>query len=138
MTPAALRCLRAELAQAQRAIRTDKPGIQDEDWRAASAVLAVLERQAMPILPSGGADLRDADQRIIVIHASRHSIAAIDGDVRIGCERRPIAEWMEKFEAIGTKQGYTPAQIQEYGLHLRHIAALVAIPWKSEEKKEQP
>ena len=47
MTPAALRCLRAEIAQAQRMIRTDKPGIQDEDWQAASAVLAVLERQGI-------------------------------------------------------------------------------------------
>lgn len=47
MTPAALRCLRAEIAQAQRMIRTDEPGIQAEDWQAASAVLAVLERQGI-------------------------------------------------------------------------------------------
>ena len=76
-----------------------------------------------------GADLRGAMQRIIVVRGSRHSIVAINADVRIGCERHPIAEWLARFEAIGAKQGYTPEQVAEYGLHLRHIAAVLALGW---------
>ena len=81
-----------------------------------------------------GANLRDALQRIVVIHGSRNVIVAIDGDVRIGCERHVIAEWLEQFEAIGQKQGYTPEQIAEYGLHLRHIAAVLALGWPAGAK----
>jgi hypothetical protein len=81
-----------------------------------------------------GANLSDALQRIVVIHGSRNVIVAIDGDVRIGCERHVIAEWLEQFEAIGQKQGYTPEQIAEYGLHLRHIAAVLALGWPAGAK----
>lgn len=82
-----------------------------------------------------GADLREADlfganlrckQYACHIHASRHTIVAIDDDVRIGCERKLLAEWLETFEAVGRKNGYTEAEIAEYGGWLKAIAAVLA------------
>ena len=82
-----------------------------------------------------GADLREADLRgaklaakeyICQIRASRHGIVAIDDDVRIGCERKPLAEWLQTFEAVGREYKYTEAEIAEYGGWLRQIAAVVA------------
>ena len=76
------------------------------------------------------ADLSGAKQRIIRIHGSRHEINAIGPDVRVGCIRKPISEWLECFAAVGKQHEYTSRQIEEYGMHLQHIARLVAIPWK--------
>lgn len=76
-----------------------------------------------------GADLRGADlsckQYVCAIHASRHAIVAIDDDVRIGCHRKPLAEWLETFEAVGRENKYTDSQTVEYGGWLRQIAAVL-------------
>jgi len=83
-----------------------------------------------------GADLRYAKQRVIRIVGSVHEINAIGGEVSVGCIRKPIAEWLETFQEVGVANGYTPEQVTEYGMHLRHIAALMAIPWgKDQESK---
>ena len=73
-----------------------------------------------------GANLRGAKQYICQIHASRHAIVAIDDDARIGCHRKPLAEWLETFEAVGRENGYSEAEIAEYGGWLRQIAAVLA------------
>ena len=82
-----------------------------------------------------GANLRGADllganlrckQYVCAIHASRHAIYAIDDDVRIGCERKPLAQWLETFEAVGREKKYTEAEIAEYGGWLKAIAAALA------------
>jgi hypothetical protein len=76
------------------------------------------------------ADLREADLRckqyVCQIHASRHAIVAIGDDVRIGCQRLPVAEWLETFEAVGQENKYTDTEIAEYGIWLRAIAAVLA------------
>ena len=108
--------------------------LSDADLRGADLRGANLSDANLRGADLRGADLSDAVQRIIVIHGSRHIIVAIDGDVRIGCERHTIAEWLERFEAIGQSQDYAPEQIAEYGLHLRHIAAVLALGWPVGEK----
>ena len=71
------------------------------------------------------ADLR-CKQHVCQIHASRHAIVAIDDDVRIGCYRKLLTEWLETFEAVGRENKYTYAEIAEYGGWLRQIAAVLA------------
>jgi hypothetical protein len=52
---------------------------------------------------------------------SRHPIIAIDAtNVSIGCERNTLAWWRENAEVLGGKYGYSPAQIEEYKLHLEY------------------
>jgi len=74
-----------------------------------------------------GADLREANlsakQHISQIHGGRHIIVAINDDVRIGCKRKSLAEWLETFEAVGKDSGYSTAQIAEYKIYLKAIAA---------------
>ena len=84
-----------------------------------------------------GADLRKANlcganlpDNNVCLHGSRHEIIAIDNDVQIGCHRKPLAEWLEEYKAIGQAENYTPAEIVEYGLHLRHIQALIDLKGK--------
>jgi hypothetical protein len=110
--------------------------LSDANLRGANLIGANLRGANLSDADLRGANLSDALQRIVVIHGSRNVIVAIDGDVRIGCERHVIAEWLEQFEAIGQKQGYTPEQIAEYGLHLRHIAAVLALGWPAGAKAE--
>ena len=74
-----------------------------------------------------GADLSDAKQRVFRIDGSRHQITAIDDDVRIGCIRMPLADWLEQFETVGFKEGYSPVEIAEYGVHLKHLVAALKI-----------
>jgi len=73
----------------------------------------------------GGANLGDAKQRVVKIQGSRHEIVAIDESVRIGCLCHPIAKWIKSFDRLGALEGYTAAEITEYGAHLAHIAAVL-------------
>ena len=87
------------------------------------------------------ANLRDADLRakqyVARIRGRRHEINIINGDVRIGCIRKPIAEWLECYEAVGAEAGYTAFEIAEYGLHLRHIDAVLKLWATAEENVEK-
>jgi hypothetical protein len=79
-----------------------------------------------------GAGLRDAylhqcKQYVAVIPGSRHSIVVIDDDIRIGCQRMTLAEWLERFEAVGREAGYTEPQIAEYGIYLRAIRDVLEV-----------
>ena len=71
------------------------------------------------------ADLSDAKQKIILITGSRHSIYAIDNDIRIGCQRQSLEDWLKNYKDVGEKEGYTSEQIREYGLYLKAIAEIL-------------
>jgi hypothetical protein len=81
-----------------------------------------------------GANLRGAktddktaiDRWSMVIVGSAHVIAATQSQVSIGCRTYPINHWLEHYEEIGKHAGYTPEQIEEYGGHLRRVAAVIA------------
>ena len=89
------------------------------------AVLRTVDADTLREADLRGADLR-CKQYICQIHASRHAIIAIDDDLRIGCHRKPLAKWLKTFEAVGRENGYTEAEIAEYGGWLRQIAAVLA------------
>jgi hypothetical protein len=79
-----------------------------------------------------GADLRDAyldqcKQYIAFIRGSRHSIVVIDDDIRIGCQRMTLGEWLDKFESVGREAGYTEQQITEYGIYLKAIRDVLEV-----------
>jgi hypothetical protein len=87
-----------------------------------------------------GADLRGADLRgaylrgatlpdgmsIMQVLGTAHGIVALHKpngcEVRIGCECHPLEWWGEHYKAVGRKQDYTAAQINEYGAHLVYVA----------------
>ena len=44
-----------------------------------------------------------------------HSITYTGNDtLSIGCHNYSIDKWLEKFEIVGKKEGYSDVQIQEY------------------------
>ena len=58
------------------------------------------------------------------IGGSRHWILVRqDGYLTIGCDHRPLAEWEERYEAIGRVEHYTDAEVQEYRAHIAHCRA---------------
>jgi hypothetical protein len=81
-----------------------------------------------------GADLTDAD--LTIIHGSRHRIVAVGDDVRIGCMRQSLVEWMKTYVEVGTASAYSATEIEEYGEHLRHIGRVIGI--RKKEKSECP
>jgi len=97
------------------------------------AVLAVLSDADLRGAVLRDAVLSGAKQYVLRIQGSCHEINAIDDDVRVGCVRQTLAEWLLNFEAIGKREHYTTEQIAEYCLHLKHIAAVLEL-----HKKEQP
>lgn len=104
--------------------------VDADTLREADLFGANLRRANLSWADLSGANLRGVNltckQYVCQIHASRHAIVAIDDDVRIGCHRKPLAEWLETFEAVGRENKYTDAEIAEYGGWLRQIAAVPA------------
>jgi uncharacterized protein YjbI with pentapeptide repeats len=74
-----------------------------------------------------GANVLKCKQYVAIIRASRGSIVAIDDDIRIGCQRMTLAEWLEQFETVGRAAGYTEQQIVEYGIYLRAIRDVLEV-----------
>ena len=79
------------------------------------------------------ANLRGANQAVIRIQGSRDEINAIDEDVRIGCMRHPLTQWLLHFDKIGNTESYTEAEIAEYHAYLIAIQAVLdARKWIAE------
>ena len=56
------------------------------------------------------------EQSPLYIQGSRHSVTnSSHGKLNIGCIVLTFKEWKKQFRAIGKREGYTPAQIKEYG-----------------------
>lgn len=45
-------------------------------------------------------------------------------EITIGCHKYPIKEWLTRFEEIGKKEGYSDAQIKQYGRFIKACAKL--------------
>ena len=57
----------------------------------------------------------------LFIQGTRHGISnSKHGYLSIGCVTLTFAEWKKQFRAIGKREGYTAAQIKEYGLHIAY------------------
>ena len=57
----------------------------------------------------------------LFIQGTRHGISnSKHGYLSIGCVTLTFAEWKKQFRAIGKREGYTTAQIKEYGLHIAY------------------
>ena len=86
-----------------------------------------------------GCDVLDADftganlsrtnleclQSVFQINGSLYQINAIDDDVRVGCMRMPLSQWLQEADRIGSSKGLTSAYIAEFKLHLNHLKALL-------------
>ena len=88
-----------------------------------------------------GANLEGAtvDRWSSVIIGSKHVITAYSDRVEIGCHERTYDSWLKLYEDVGKREGYTPAQIEEYGALIRKAQAMAAIwmgdavaVWKSD------
>lgn len=73
------------------------------------------------------ADLSRTKQVIMKFSSSRDEVFSIDNMVYIGCKSYSIDYWLLNYEEIGLWQKYTPQQIEEYGLILKHIKAVLKI-----------
>ena len=52
----------------------------------------------------------------LYIQGTRHAITnSAYGFLNVGCIKLSFSEWKKQYKAIGKQQGYTPAQIKEYG-----------------------
>ena len=59
----------------------------------------------------------------LYIQGSRHAITLCSHtQIAIGCHVHDIAEWQKRYKAIGKMEGYTPAQIEEYGTYITLLA----------------
>jgi len=98
------------------------------DLRGADLVCANLTGADLTGADLRGANLTGAKQRLIHIKGSQHAIYAIDNDIRIGCQRHSLAEWLEIYPDLGVKNNYTLDQIREYGIYLKSIQEILKEP----------
>ena len=55
----------------------------------------------------------------LYIQGSRHAMTLCSHtEIAIGCHIRKIAEWRKNYKAIGKAEGYSPAEIKEYGEYI--------------------
>ena len=59
-------------------------------------------------------DFTKIDRVAITLVGSRHVVTAYKDRVRIGCQERPYANWLEVCEIIGQREGYSAEEIDEY------------------------
>ena len=53
------------------------------------------------------------------IQGTKHFVnICAKGKLQIGCKSFEISFWLEKFKEIGKSEGYTDAQIDEYGMYI--------------------
>lgn len=53
----------------------------------------------------------------------RHNAVAAGGYISIGWERHTYEEWLERYEEIGRKHGYTDEEIADYGAWIKLAVA---------------
>ena len=59
----------------------------------------------------------------LYIQGSRHAMTLCSRtEIAIGCHIHKITEWRETYKAIGKAEGYTPAEIKEYGEYIALMA----------------
>jgi hypothetical protein len=79
----------------------------------------------------------DIDRHMVIVQGEQHKTPLyLDGScdslthqgggvVAVGCEVRPIAEWLERYQEIGQEHNYEPAEIEEYGELLEEMARMI-------------
>ena len=104
--------------------------LQGADLRVAYLEGANLQGADLEGANLQGADLEGAKGLLskpvtpLQIGGSRHWILVRqDGYLTIGCVHKPLAEWEERYEAIGRLEHYTDAEVQEYRAHIAHCRA---------------
>ena len=59
----------------------------------------------------------------LYIQGSRHPLTlASFTEIAIGCHVHPIALWKKEYKKIGAIEGYTVAEIKEYGEYITMLA----------------
>jgi hypothetical protein len=58
-------------------------------------------------------------------------------ELQIGCLKLTIDKWREKRVILGEKEGYTPEQIEEYGLYIELAAKIYQSPGGKNSQSEQ-
>jgi len=61
----------------------------------------------------------------LYIQGTRHSLTNSKyGYIKIGCYEHTFTYWQEHYKAIGRAEGYTPEEIDQYGLFIRLFAKI--------------
>lgn len=68
-----------------------------------------------------GANLRGALGNFAIGYFGKHYAVAAGGYISIGCIRKTYIEWLERYEAIGQENGYTPEEIGRYGAWIKLV-----------------
>jgi len=58
------------------------------------------------------------------IQGSQHLICVKHETIQIGCLDYPLEYWLDYGRVIGEREGYSPAEIEEYAEHLSYIQSL--------------
>jgi hypothetical protein len=56
----------------------------------------------------------------------RHVAIVHEGKISIGCLTETIGWWLDHYEAAGKEQGYSEAEIAEYGAWIQFVAGRLA------------
>ena len=68
----------------------------------------------------------------LYIQGTRHAVTLCSHkQIAIGCHIHDITEWQKKYRAIGKMEGYTPAQIEEYGTYITLLAKAAKVAVKA-------
>ena len=109
--------------------------LSDTNLRCANLSCADLSCADLRCADLRSADLSDTNLRytrlenkvLLTFCFGKHTASFMSEDsITIGCYTHPTAYWVEHFVTIGTQEGYTTAQIQEYGRFIKGCAKIQA------------
>ena len=70
-----------------------------------------------------GANLAGA--KVLYFAFNKHTAyATLNGEITIGCHKKSVAEWVEKYAEIGAHEKYTQDEIEAYGTFIKLVAQL--------------
>ena len=107
--------------------------LRGADLRGADLYGANLRSADLRSADLRGANLRGVDLRsakniklpIISLSGSRHFLFYINGTIEIGCEKHTVEKWMSDYVIIGTNNGYSDSEIEEYFKYISTIANMI-------------
>lgn len=99
-----------------------RANLREADLSRANLREAILREADLSGVRWNSAILTNAEGAPWHFGLGRHVAIVHEGQISIGCMTEPLEWWLAHYEAVGKTQGYSAAEIAEYGAWIQFVA----------------